>query len=283
LSGTAEVKRSLAVTLIIELILTAAVATQLVNSVWANPTTTPGYEVPPDDATEPPTITITSTTINQNNLTISFNASVGESATAYTMHIDNVSYTSDWNQNKIYVYRDYDPQQKSSGSHGQQKAISYAAEITGIPEGAHTITMYVDELGSYLIDGLVCPFQITGSAMVNFTIDTLPPSVTILALENMTIGASDVPLNFSLSEPASRISYVLDGKDEVSISGNTTLTGLPNGVHRITVYAVDAEGNAGVSETATFTVASFPVIPVAAVSIGLASVVLIVYFRKRKR
>ena len=272
-------KISLAVILLLVFSLSAAVATQL-DIASANPF--PGYEVPPDNSTEPPTITITKTSVNRNNVTIFFNASVGESTTAYTMHIDNVSYTSDWNQNKVYVYRDYDPQQKSSGSHGQQKEIFYAAEITEIPEGAHTITMYVDELGSYLINELVCPFHITSSTMVNFTVDTLPPSVMILSLENITYGTPDLPLNFDISEPTSKISYILDGQDEVLISGNTTLTGLPNGVHKITLYAIDVGGNAGASETVTFTIAAFPVAPVAAASIAVASLALLVYFKKNK-
>jgi hypothetical protein len=264
------------------LLLSAVVATLLVNFVSANPLPHEyGYVVSPDDSTEPPTITITNTTLNGNNVTIYFNACVGESTTAYTTHIDNVSYTSDWNQNQVYVYRDYDPAQKELGSHGQQKEISYAAAIKDIPEGAHTLTMYVDEHGSYIINERLCPFYITSSAIVNFTIDTLPPNVIVLSLENVTYGSSDVPLSFSISE-ASSISYVLDGQDEVLIDGNTMLTGLSNGVHKVTVYAVDVEGNVGASETITFTVAAFPVAPAAVASIAIIAVGLLVYFKKHK-
>ena len=282
-SGMAVVRKAFSAIAFISMLLLSAVAsTQLVNSVSANPLPHKyGYVVSPDNSTEPPTITITNTTLNGNNVTINYNAKVGESATAYTTHIDNVSYTSDWNQNKIYVYRDYDPAHEEWGSQGQQKEISYAAEITNIPEGDHILKMYVDERGSYIIDERLCPFYITKSATVNFTVDTLPPTVTVLSLENMTYDLSDVPLSFSVNEAAS-ISYVLDCQDEVLVDGNTTLIGLSNGLHRVTVYAVDVKGNVGVSETITFTIDAFPVAPVAVASMALIGLGLLVYFKKRK-
>jgi len=52
----------------------------------------------------------------------------------------------------------------------------------------------------------------------------------------------------------------------MTVSGNTTLTGLPNGYHNVTVYATDEAGNTGASETLFFNVEmpeSFPVVPVA--------------------
>jgi len=92
-----------------------------------------------------------------------------------------------------------------------------------------------------------------------------------------------------VNETTPRISYSLDGLDNVTVAGNATLSGLPIGVHNVTVYAWDAAGNVGASETITFTVAEpepFPVAPVAvasAVSVAVVSVALLVYFKKRKR
>jgi hypothetical protein len=80
----------------------------------------------------------------------------------------------------------------------------------------------------------------------------------------------DVPLNFTVSESASKLSYVLDGQDDVPIEGNTTLTGLSAGVHNVTVYAWDAAGNVGASETITFTVETFPSAPVVASVVSVA-------------
>jgi hypothetical protein len=89
----------------------------------------------------------------------------------------------------------------------------------------------------------------------------------------------------------SKIAYCLDGQENLAISGNTTLTELPNGEHNITVYATDETGNTGASETIIFNVAKpeppapFPTTMVIApiASVGVMGVGLLVYFKKRKR
>ena len=89
-----------------------------------------------------------------------------------------------------------------------------------------------------------------------------------------------------MNEPTSWIGYSLDGKANVTIAGNTTLTALSNGAHSLTIYANNTFGNVGASEPVTFTIAvPFPIVPVAAVSGASAVVVvagLLVYFKKHK-
>jgi hypothetical protein len=46
--------------------------------------------------------------------------------------------------------------------------------------------------------------------------------------------------------------YCLDGKTNVTITGNITLTGLANGLHNLTIYANDTIGNMGNSENINF-------------------------------
>ena len=100
---------------------------------------------------------------------------------------------------------------------------------------------------------------------------------------------SDVPLTFTVSEAVTEVSYSLDGQSNVTVAGNTTLSGLPVGEHNVMVYAWDAAGNTGVSQTITFTITepkSFPVVPVAAASVAVAasvSAAILVYFKKRER
>jgi hypothetical protein len=55
-----------------------------------------------------------------------------------------------------------------------------------------------------------------------------------------------------LTEP-STVTYSLDGKANVTIAGNSTLTNLPDGSHSLVVYANDTAGNMGKSETIFFT------------------------------
>jgi predicted membrane-bound mannosyltransferase len=80
--------------------------------------------------------------------------------------------------------------------------------------------------------------------------------------------------------------YSLDSQPKVQITGNTTLTGLSNGAHNLTVYAQDVAGNMGVSETVYFRVEiPFPITPVAvasAATVAVVGAVLAFYFKKRK-
>jgi hypothetical protein len=80
--------------------------------------------------------------------------------------------------------------------------------------------------------------------------------------------------------------YKLDASTVVELDGNTTITGLSPGTHRLTVYATDAAGNTGASETLYFSIAeSFPTTLVIVASGALAIAVaagLVVYFKKFK-
>jgi hypothetical protein len=49
--------------------------------------------------------------------------------------------------------------------------------------------------------------------------------------------------------------YSLDGQETITITGNTTIAGLTNGLHNVTVYAKDTFENMGASETIYFSVA----------------------------
>ncbi len=119
--------------------------------------------------------------------------------------------------------------------------------------------------------------------------DNAPPHIFISSPENKTYNDSNVTLAFSTSEPTSKISYSLDGQNNVTITGNTTLNEVPNGSHNLTVYATDEFGNTGASEIVYFKVEApepFPTIPAATVSVATIAVVgavLLVYFKKRKK
>jgi len=93
-------------------------------------------------------------------------------------------------------------------------------------------------------------------------------------------------LNFTVNESVSQINYCLDGHENVAVAGNTTLTGLSNGEHSLTVYATDEAGNAGASETITFSIdVPFPTTMVIApaASVAVLGAGLAVYFKRRKR
>jgi len=114
-----------------------------------------------------------------------------------------------------------------------------------------------------------------------------PPEIKIVSPENQTYNESSVPLVFTVNKPVNWLGYSLDGQDNVTITGNATLSELANGLHNITVYARDEFENTGASETISFSVeVPFPTTLVAAASaatIAVVGAVLLLYFRKRKR
>jgi hypothetical protein len=113
------------------------------------------------------------------------------------------------------------------------------------------------------------------------------PEIKVVSPVNQTYDVSNVLLVFAVNKTVNWIGYSLDGQDNVTVGGNTTLADLPNGLHSVTVYAEDAFGNMGASETISFTVeVPFPVALVAAVSVAfvvIASAGLLVYLKRCRR
>jgi parallel beta-helix repeat protein len=141
---------------------------------------------------------------------------------------------------------------------------------------------------SYVVDGqnidrypLMEPYTET-----TYLLQTTPPKISVL---NQTFTDSNVSLTFTVDKIVNWTGYSLDGQQNVTITGNTTLTGLSSGLHNVTVYANDTYGNMGASETATFTVAvpePFPTTLVAVASVASAGIIaavgLLLYFKKRR-
>jgi hypothetical protein len=162
------------------------------------------------------------------------------------------------------------------------------------------ITIFGNTTLASLSDGphnlTVCATDIYGntgiSVMVLFSVDTISPIISVLSPQNQNYTSTDVPLTFTVNEFTSQITYAVDGEYNVTIAGNTTLTGLTNGNHNLTIYAKDEIGNVGASETICFSIdvkedsaepfAIMPVAIVTATSLAVISVALLVYFKKRK-
>ena len=150
--------------------------------------------------------------------------------------------------------------------------------LKGLSDGSHNITVYATDA-----------FGNTGvSDTVSFAIDTVPPTMSNLTIQNETYTSNELELNFSVNEAASWMAYSLDNQANVTILGNTTITGLLNGQHNITVYANDTAGNFGASETAYFSVEvpePFPkmLIVASSVSVATASLGLLFYFKRPRR
>ena len=113
--------------------------------------------------------------------------------------------------------------------------------------------------------------------------DIQPLVVSVLSPKSRMYTTSDVSLMFIVNESVSWIGYSLDGQAEVTIAGNTTLSGLSMGVHNLTVSAEDLSGQNWSSETVEFTIeARFPTELIIA-SVAVVTVVCVgflVYFKR---
>ena len=157
-------------------------------------------------------------------------------------------------------------------------SITGATTLTDVPDGLHSLVLFgTSEAGSTYASGTVY-----------FGVDTGPPKISILSIENKTYYAPNIPLAFSVTEPSDLNSYSLDGQANVTITGNTNLTGLALGTHTLRIYAEDMTGNTGASATVNFSVAKpFDTFPTAYSLSFVAAICtvllgLIVYFVKRK-
>jgi N-acetylneuraminic acid mutarotase len=84
----------------------------------------------------------------------------------------------------------------------------------------------------------------------------VPPVVSVISpSENRNYTSSEVSLVFTVNKPVNWTGYSLDGEENVTVTGNFTLTDLSSGLHHVMVYANDTAGNMGVSETIKFTIA----------------------------
>jgi N-acetylneuraminic acid mutarotase len=116
---------------------------------------------------------------------------------------------------------------------------------------------------------------------------TIPPEISVVSPENKSYTSANVSLAFTVNKPAVWMGYSLDGQDNVTVTANTTLSGLSSGLHNVTVYARDEFENTGATETISFTIAEEPfpttlVVTTSTVTAAVASVALLVYFKKRK-
>jgi len=213
-----------------------------------------------------------------NDIALTFNVSTqGTSLNA----IYAVSFKASWIEDDVTVYK--------QNSHSPEFPRFWSCDETfwDMSDGEYSVVITARGGGGYAEDMTAYHFSMTTISVVNFTIAT-PPEVSFFSPLNKTYDSSDVPLNFTVNEAFSQISYVLDGQENVTVNGNTTLIELPNGDHKVTVYATDEFGNTDTSEIIHFSVEVAEPFPTTLVVAIIASAAVIgvgplVYFWKRKR
>jgi hypothetical protein len=215
------------------------------------------------------------TTYNVNTLTLKFSAEFLSFSSSF-----NFSYALDAQEQKPIENITIISESGIPINPGfYSKTLNGSCILSNLSEGWHNITVYQTGYKE----------KIFAFANAKFMIDTNPPNVSILSLENRTYATSNVPLNFTVSEQTAWVSYSLDEQANITITGNTTLTGLPEGPHCLVIYAEDTAGNTGVSETIIFSLqkkteafpATWNVLAIATIT-GAALMIYFVKFKKAK-
>ena len=238
---------------------------------------------------------------NTENIILNFNVSVGEN-TQHTL-ISSISYETDWQKENttIYSFDGYflrnevalhllSPRKITL----PRSKISQSVELADIPEGNHSIKMYVTAWQYSSIEKKLSVFEYyynyTDLTMANrsgavfFAVDTISPEIVFSSPKNMTYDSHDVSVNFTVDELFSKCSYSLDGQENVTITGNTTVPSVLDGKHNLTLFVTDVAGNIGSSETLYFTVKvpKPPVVPVLVIMAVVVGACLLIHFKKRK-
>ncbi len=155
-----------------------------------------------------------------------------------------------------------------------------------LPDGTHNVTVWVRAEQDFL--STWANIWATFSKTITFTLDTLSPSILVLSPKNTLYNTTSIPLTLTTNEPFSTLAYSLDGQENKTITGNTTLTNLPNGNHNVTVYAWDEAGNTGASENLEFSVNAPELTQVAVIVIfvavsAVATGLGLLIFKKRRQ
>ena len=199
------------------LLLSAVAGTQIVNLGSANPYiyncgTVP--EVPPPAGTLPLSILISSpkneTAYASNDVSLTFDVSIQGSnlnpnnVNVIYSYVTEVYYRASWQQ-----LRDTAVSLPSKSNN-----LQISINMTDVPEGSRWLEVYAT---AKVLTMDIVSYKLTGSSMVNFTIDTTPPIISALSVKNEAYSASNVTLNVIVNEPVSQVSYSLDQVDTNSI------------------------------------------------------------------
>jgi outer membrane protein assembly factor BamB len=155
-----------------------------------------------------------------------------------------------WSYNSLYNREDDDP-----NSHF---LFSYTVDLRNAPLGPQQIEVTASGVG-YLF-GLSSWYIYfgSGSSSIHFIVAADPPAIDVVSPENKEYNNDNIPLVFYTEEETPWLGYNLDNLANVTVNGNTTLTGLSDGYHSITVYANGTKWNAGKSSDVLFKVNAQP-------------------------
>ncbi len=92
-----------------------------------------------------------------------------------------------------------------------------------------------------------------GTPDPSYVLEHTPPQLSFQSPLNQTYNDSSVQIIFTINKNVTWIGYSLDGKQNATLTSNTTIDKISNGSHNVTIYANDSYGNVGI-ETANFNI-----------------------------
>ncbi len=204
-----------------------------------------------------------------------------------TVHLDSVCYSLD-GQPLVYINK-LEVEDYTDYGINQQDFFVYTAliKLENLSEGSHTVTAYANDTHNEYA------YINTLSTAYSFFVSQghRIPLIEIISPSNeMILPSSDWQIVFIVSRPVDWMVYSLDGKDNSTIEGNFTLSGLSNSTHSLTISAKETNGSIH-SEKVDFTIrkltdetVEFPttVIALSIVAILCLSIGFLLFRRHRK-
>jgi hypothetical protein len=124
--------------------------------------------------------------------------------------------------------------------------LYFTTELDDLSEGRHNLTIYHQYSNQFIPDWRTIVLDVT----IIFYVDTVAPTITNLSVKSAD--SDHILLSYSINEEANWIGYSLDNQANVTVNGDAVLKDLSVGSHNVTIYAEDAHGHMGISETLTF-------------------------------
>jgi len=149
----------------------------------------------------------------------------------------------------------YDPENDSWAFGADLPTNRQSFAVAVVRDTLYVIGGYIRTYVDLYTFGDILTQYATNEQYKPFGYGTVPPVVHVVSPENTDYPSGNVSLAFTVNKQALWMGYSLDGQETITITGNTTIAGLTNGLHNITVYAKDTFENMGASETIYFSVA----------------------------
>jgi hypothetical protein len=160
---------------------------------------------------------------------------------------------------RIYVVGGFDQSNYSNATHVYDFERDFWSSGALMPTARAYLGLTVVDDTLYAIGGFDGLNLLTvNEQYVPIGYGTVPPELHVLSPENKTYTSNDVQLVLTVNRPTNWIGYSLDGQANVTITGDTELSGLAEGAHGLVVYVNDTFGNLVSADTVYFSVDTVP-------------------------